>query len=66
MFPLKALVHEDIERKTFNMYVADCLGTVMRSFGNKELPLYSEMLEKPYKKELSPQDIVEHVKNLFM
>lgn len=67
MFALKALVQDDVEERTFKSYTADCLGTIVKSFGGGDkFPLFSELIEgKSIKEELSPQEVVEHVKKLF-
>lgn len=57
-------MHDDVEERTYKSYVADCMGTLMKVFGSKDIPLYSEMLDGK-KKEITPQAVVDHVRNLF-
>lgn len=65
MLALKAIVHDDAESRIAKKYTADCLGTLIRGLVKSDIPLLSEMLGNKVKKTLEPQEIVEHVKQLF-
>lgn len=65
MLALKAMMQDDAEERTIKKYTADCLGALIRGLVKSDIPLLSEMLENKVKKTLEPQEIVEHVKQLF-
>lgn len=65
MLALNAMVQDDVEERIMKKYTADCLGALIRGFGKSDVPLLSEMIDNKVKKPLDPQEVVEHVKQLF-
>lgn len=65
MLALDAMVQDDVEDRITKKYTADCLGALIRCLGKSDVPLLSEMLDNKVKKSFNPQEVIDHVKQLF-